>query len=100
MFPLLMLLRRNLWEELMMFLLWLTITLFPLISLFWMLNAMLERTCALFVLVLEQLLAHTVQDEISRIQRSLFQRLIHNKNSSFTTQVAQCHNLLQLERND
>jgi hypothetical protein len=30
--------RRNLWEGLMMFLLWLTITLFPL---FWMLNAML-----------------------------------------------------------
>jgi hypothetical protein len=42
MFLLLMLLRRNLWEGLMMFLLWLTITLFPLISLFWMLNAMLH----------------------------------------------------------
>jgi hypothetical protein len=41
MFFLLMLLRRNLWEGLMMFLLWLTIALFPLISLFWMLNAML-----------------------------------------------------------
>jgi hypothetical protein len=39
---LLMLLRRNHWEGLMMFLLWLTITLFPLISLFWMLNAMLH----------------------------------------------------------
>jgi hypothetical protein len=41
MFLLLMLLRRNLWEGLMMFLLWLTITLFPLIFLLWMLNAML-----------------------------------------------------------
>jgi hypothetical protein len=38
---LLMLLRRNLWGGLMMFLLWLTITLSPLISLFWILNAML-----------------------------------------------------------
>jgi hypothetical protein len=35
-----MLLRRNLWEGLMMFLLWLTITLFLLIFLSWMLNAM------------------------------------------------------------
>jgi hypothetical protein len=34
--------KRNLWEELMMFLLWLTITLFPLIFLLWMLNAMLH----------------------------------------------------------
>jgi hypothetical protein len=34
--------RRNLWEGLMMFLLWLTITLFPLIFLSWMLNAMLH----------------------------------------------------------
>jgi hypothetical protein len=34
MFLLLMLLRSNLWKGLMMFLLWLTITLFPLISLF------------------------------------------------------------------
>jgi hypothetical protein len=42
MFLLLMLLRRNLWEGLMMFLLWLTINLFPLISLFFMLNAMLH----------------------------------------------------------
>jgi hypothetical protein len=42
MFLLLMLLRRNLWEELMMFLLWLTIILFPLIFLLWMLNAMLH----------------------------------------------------------
>jgi hypothetical protein len=41
MFLLLMLLRRNLCEGLMMFLLWLTITLFLLISLFWILNAML-----------------------------------------------------------
>jgi hypothetical protein len=41
MFLLLMLLRRNLWGGLMMFLLWLTITLFALISLFWILNAML-----------------------------------------------------------
>jgi hypothetical protein len=41
-FLLLMLLRRNLWEELIMFLLWLTITLFPLIFLSWMLNAMLH----------------------------------------------------------
>jgi hypothetical protein len=39
---LLMLLIRNLWEGLMMFLLWLTITLFPLIFLLWMLNAMLH----------------------------------------------------------
>jgi hypothetical protein len=38
MFLLLMLLRRNLWE----FLLWLTITLFLLIFLLWMLNAMLH----------------------------------------------------------
>jgi hypothetical protein len=37
-----MLIRRNLWEGLMMLLLWLTITLFPLIFLFWMLNAMLH----------------------------------------------------------
>jgi hypothetical protein len=42
MFLLLMLLRRNLWEGLMMFLLWLTITLFPLIFLFWMMNTMLH----------------------------------------------------------
>jgi hypothetical protein len=42
MFLLLMLLRRNLWEGLMMFLLWLTITLFPLIFLSLMLNAMLH----------------------------------------------------------
>jgi hypothetical protein len=42
MFLLLMLLRRNLWEGLMMFLLWLTITLFPFIFLLWMLNAMLH----------------------------------------------------------
>jgi hypothetical protein len=42
MFLLLMLLRRNIWEGLMMFLLWLTITLFPLIFLLWMLNAMLH----------------------------------------------------------
>jgi hypothetical protein len=42
MFLLLMLLRRNLWEGLMMFLLWLTITLFLLIFLLWMLNAMLH----------------------------------------------------------
>jgi hypothetical protein len=42
MFLLLMLLRRNLWEGLMMFLLWLIINLFPLISLFWILNAMLH----------------------------------------------------------
>jgi hypothetical protein len=35
MFLMLMLLRRKLWEGLMMSLLWLTITLFPLISLFW-----------------------------------------------------------------
>jgi hypothetical protein len=42
MFLLLMLLRTNLWDGLMMFLLWLTITLFPLIFLFWMLNAMLH----------------------------------------------------------
>jgi hypothetical protein len=40
--PLVMLLRRNLWEGSMMFLLWLKITLFPLISLFWILNAMLH----------------------------------------------------------
>jgi hypothetical protein len=42
MFLLLMLLRRNLWEGLMMFLLWLTITLFPLIFSLWTLNAMLH----------------------------------------------------------
>jgi hypothetical protein len=42
MFLLLMLLRRNLWEGLMMFLLWLKITLFPLIFFSWMLNAMLH----------------------------------------------------------
>jgi hypothetical protein len=41
MFLLLMLLRRNLWEGLIMFLLWLKITLFLLISLFWIMNAML-----------------------------------------------------------
>jgi hypothetical protein len=41
MFLLPMLLRKNPWEGLMMFLLWLTITLFPLISLFWILNALL-----------------------------------------------------------
>jgi hypothetical protein len=40
--PIVMLLRRNLWEGLMMFLLWLTITLFLLIFLLWMLNAMLH----------------------------------------------------------
>jgi hypothetical protein len=34
--------KKNLWEGLMMFLLWLTITLFPLISMFWMLNALLH----------------------------------------------------------
>ena len=34
--------RKNLWEKLMMFLLWLIITLFPLILLFWTLNAMLH----------------------------------------------------------
>jgi hypothetical protein len=34
--------KKNLWELLMMFLLWLTITLFPSISLLWMLNAMLH----------------------------------------------------------
>jgi hypothetical protein len=38
---LLILLRRNLWGGLMMFLLWLTITLSSLISLLWILNAML-----------------------------------------------------------
>jgi hypothetical protein len=42
MFLLLMLLRRSLWEGLMMLLLWLTITLFPFISLLWMLNATLH----------------------------------------------------------
>jgi hypothetical protein len=34
--------KKNLWEGLMMLLLWLTITLFPLIFLFWILNAMLH----------------------------------------------------------
>jgi hypothetical protein len=52
---LLMLLRRNLWEGLMMFLLWLTITLFPLISSFWMLNAMLHVLLFWEDLFLEQL---------------------------------------------
>jgi hypothetical protein len=37
--PLVDVAKKNLWEGLMMFLLWLTITLFPLISLFWILNA-------------------------------------------------------------
>jgi hypothetical protein len=54
-FLLLMLLRRNLWKALMMFLLWLTITLFLLISLFWMLNAMLHVLLFWEDLFLEQL---------------------------------------------
>jgi hypothetical protein len=41
MFILLILLRRNLWGRLIIFLLWLTITLSPLISLLWIFNAML-----------------------------------------------------------
>jgi hypothetical protein len=55
MFLLQMLLRRNLWEGLMMFLLCLTITLFPLIFLFWMLNAMLHVLLFLENLFLELL---------------------------------------------
>ena len=41
MFILLILLLRNLWEELMMFLSWLITNMFPLILLSWILNAML-----------------------------------------------------------
>jgi hypothetical protein len=55
MFLLLMLLRRNLWEGLLMLLLWLTITLFPLISLFWVLNAMLHVLLFWEALFLESL---------------------------------------------